>query len=87
MKKMIIGVAIAALGIIGPSHANASGPGLTAWRCAYTGDANVGFAIPSSVAALTVDGRPPNDQSCDVQTKIGQISGTWVRLGSVPLGR
>jgi hypothetical protein len=86
MKKAIIGVAIVALGTIAPVHADASRPALAAWRCAYMGDANVGFAIPSNAAALTVDGHSPNDQSCKVQTKIGLISGTWVRLGSVTVG-
>jgi hypothetical protein len=87
MKKTIIGFAIATLGIIGAARADASRLDPTAWRCAYTGDANVGYVVPSNVVALTVDGQPPNDQSCYVQTKFGRITGTWVRLGSVALGR
>jgi hypothetical protein len=85
MKKAIIGLAIAALGIIAPAHADASHPELTAWRCAYTGDANIGYATPSNFTALTVDGQLPNGQYCIVRTRIGPISGTWVRLGSVRL--
>jgi len=86
MKRTIIGVAIAAVGIIGPAHADASHPELTAWRCAYTGDANVGYAIPSNITALTADVQLPTGQYCIVRTRIGPISGTWVRLGSVRLG-